>query len=73
MLIDAGDNDDEKLIVDYLNNLKLKKLDYIVLTHSDADHCSGLDAVVKNLKIINVLFSCFARKWFNTRAFEGSY
>lgn len=54
MFIDAGDNDDEKLIVDYLNNLKIKKLDYIVLTHSDADHCGGLDAVVKNFEIGNV-------------------
>lgn len=55
MLIDAGDNDDEKLIVDYLNNLKIKKLDYVVLTHPDADHSGGLDAVVKNFEIGNVL------------------
>lgn len=27
-LIDAGDNDDESLMVDYLNNLQVKKIDY---------------------------------------------
>jgi beta-lactamase superfamily II metal-dependent hydrolase len=51
MLIDGAENDDEKLIVDYLNNLKIKKLDYLVLTHPDADHVGGLDAVVKNFDI----------------------
>lgn len=55
MLIDGGDNDDEKLIVDYLNNLKIKELDYLVLTHPDADHSGGLDNVIKNITVKNVL------------------
>ena len=51
VLIDAGDNDDEELVVNYLNNLEIKKIDYLVNTHPDADHCGGLDAVINNFKI----------------------
>ena len=53
-MIDGADNDDEQLLVDYLNNLKIKQLDYLILTHPDADHSGGLDAVVKNFNIKNV-------------------
>ncbi len=51
VLIDAGDNDDEQRIVNYLNQLKVKKIDYLVSTHPDADHCGGLDAAVSNFDI----------------------
>ena len=51
VLIDAGDNDDEELVVNYLNNLEIKKIDYLVNTHPDADHCGGLDAVINNFEI----------------------
>lgn len=54
MLIDGADNDDEQLLVNYLNNLKVKKLDYVVLTHPDADHAGGLDSVIKRFEIGNV-------------------
>lgn len=53
-LIDGADNDDEQSLVDYLTNLGIKQLDYLILTHPDADHCGGLDAVVKNFNIKNV-------------------
>lgn len=51
VLIDAGDNDDEALIVNYLNNLEIKKIDYLINTHPDADHCGGFDAVINNFEI----------------------
>lgn len=51
VLIDAGDNDDEELVVNYLNNLEIKKIDYLINTHPDADHCGGLDAVINNFEI----------------------
>lgn len=55
MLIDGAENDDEKLIVDYLKAQDIKKLDYVVLTHPDADHSGGLDNVIKNFEIGTVL------------------
>lgn len=51
LLIDAGDNDDEQRIVNYLNEQKITKINYLVSTHPDADHCGGLDAVVTNFNI----------------------
>lgn len=51
VLIDAGQNNDEDLVVNYLKKLGVKKIDYIISTHPDADHCGGLDAVVKNFEI----------------------
>ena len=53
-LIDGADNDDEDVLVDYLKKQGVKELEYLILTHPDADHCGGLDAVVKNFKINNV-------------------
>lgn len=51
LLIDAGDNNDEQRIVNYLNNINISKIDYLVSTHPDADHSGGLDAVVTNFDI----------------------
>ena len=51
VLIDGADNDDEKFIVDYITNLGISKIDYVILTHGDADHCGALDAVINNFDI----------------------
>lgn len=45
MLIDGGSEDCIDLLR-YLRALKIKKLDYLILTHPDADHCGGLDDVL---------------------------
>ena len=52
-VIDAGDNDDETYIVKFLQE-KTDTLDFILLTHPDADHCGGFDAVVRNFPIEHV-------------------
>lgn len=53
-LIDGGDNDDEKFIVDYLKKQGVKSIKYLISSHPHADHLGGLDAVVKNFDIENV-------------------
>lgn len=55
VLVDAGDNNDEELIVNYLNKLNINKLNYVISTHPDADHCGGLDAVFENFKVDKLL------------------
>ncbi len=55
MLIDGGDNDDEQLVVNYLKNLGITELEYVIATHPHADHIGGLDAVIKACKINQLL------------------
>lgn len=57
ILIDAGDNNDEQMIVEYLNKLNIHTIDYLINTHPDADHAGGLDAVVENFDIITTYVS----------------
>ena len=53
MLIDGGAENTASVngVMRYLNALKVEKIDYLVVTHADADHCGGLDTVVKHKKI----------------------
>ena len=55
MLIDGGNNEDGELIVNYLKELNIKKLDYIIATHPHEDHIGGLDNVINNFEIKNIL------------------
>lgn len=57
VLIDGADNDDEDFLVNYIKKEGILELDYIIATHSHADHIGGLDSVVKNLDVNTVFVS----------------
>ena len=53
MLIDGGNSSDaaKKSLLRYLNALKVDTIDYLVVTHADADHCGGLAEVLEYKEI----------------------
>lgn len=50
-LIDAGENDDAEEILQALRLRNIKRLDYVIATHADADHIGSMDEVVRDVEI----------------------
>lgn len=55
MLIDAGNNSQGTKLQAYFRSLGIKKFDYIVGTHADADHIGGLDVILYKFDCDKVL------------------
>lgn len=55
MVIDAGDNGEGKHVASYLEENGIDKLDYLILTHPDADHIGGADDVLENVEVERVI------------------
>lgn len=53
MLIDAGNNSDGDLLVDYFKKLGIKEFEYVVATHPHEDHIGGMDDVINNFAVKN--------------------
>ena len=53
MLIDAGNNEDGPLLVNYFNNLGITSFKYVFGTHAHEDHIGGLDEIIENFTIEN--------------------
>ncbi len=55
MLIDGGNDSSstKKTVMRYLNKLKIDVIDYLVVTHTDADHCGSLEEVFRYKKVVN--------------------
>lgn len=47
MLVDGGEADEADRLVRYLEEQGVTTLDYVVCTHSHADHCGGIDKAIE--------------------------
>lgn len=68
MLIDAGNNDKEELMLHYLQAYGVSRLDLVIGTHPDADHIGGLDRVIDRLDVGEMYMP---KVQSNTKTFES--
>ena len=61
MLIDAGDDSKGTVIQNYLQKQKVQKLDYLILTHPDADHIGGAPVIITKFEIDKVFVSNYEK------------
>lgn len=61
MLIDAGDYSKGTAIQNYLQKQKVKKLDYLILTHPDSDHIGGAPVIISKFEIDKVFVSNYEK------------
>jgi len=53
-LIDAGEVDYGKSVVNYIKKLNYTKIDYVFATHPHSDHIGGMAEVIKNFNVGNI-------------------
>ncbi len=71
-LIDAGNNADGELIVDYLYKNGVQRINYLFGTHPHEDHIGGLDNVIKELEIDHIYLPRVADKYVpTTKTYEN--
>lgn len=68
MLVDAGNNADGPMVVQYLKNQGVTSLDYVIGTHPHEDHVGGLDDVIRAFPIQTLILS---EKGSTTKTYES--
>ena len=47
----------KNILLPYLLNRRINKIDYLIFSHFDTDHCKGLIYIMENIKIKNLIIS----------------
>lgn len=61
ILIDGGEGNSSKYdegehtVLPYLLDRGINKIDYIMISHFDSDHCGGIFFIIKNIKVKNII------------------
>lgn len=67
ILIDGGNNDDGDLVVNYLKQQGIKRLDHVIGTHPHEDHIGGLDVAIRSFEVGKVYLPKVTH---NTKTYE---
>lgn len=51
VLVDSGESDEKMNVENYLDGLKIEKIDCLILTHPHSDHCGSMSYIVDNYEI----------------------
>lgn len=75
IIVDGGGSEQsdyigESVVVPYLLNRRIKKIDYMVISHFDTDHVGGLLTVMEELEVKNVIISKQGESSENYRRFK---
>lgn len=68
MLVDAGEENRGDDVVDFINSLGINCLKYAVATHPHSDHIGGMDDVINNIDVQNLIMPDAVT---TTRCFEN--
>ncbi len=52
----------ERILFPYLLDRGINKLDYVIVSHFDSDHCQGLNFVMENMKVENAIISSLGQE-----------
>ena len=76
ILIDGGGSEfgnfdvGENVLLPYLLDRRITRIDYIVISHLDSDHVKGLFSVLKSLRVDNVVISKQGENSANFQSFK---
>ena len=57
IIIDGGEDPQGKIVLPYLLDRRIDKIDYMIISHFDSDHVGGLIPVIRELKVKNIIIS----------------
>lgn len=61
VIVDSGGSENynvgKNVLLPYLLDKGITKIDYIMISHFDTDHCKGFEYVLENIKVKNVIIS----------------
>lgn len=57
LLIDGGNVGDGNLIIEYLSDMHIEMLDYVICTHAHEDHVGGLSQVLDTFTVTDEIFA----------------
>ena len=72
ILIDGGNRSNSRYYYNYIKNKNIKKIGYMIVSHYDEDHISGLISILDNFEVSNVLCPDYKKDTKIYKSFKNS-